>query len=108
MFSDIPQKSEKSITTLYHYPQSKEDYITLTFFKNWVLGFTNAEGSFLVKNNHDLFNYVNLITHYCLNLLIFYLVAIEKLAWTQENIVYIVSVLNLTYKKLLIFSLVWN
>jgi hypothetical protein len=34
-------------------PTSASDYINLNFFRNWVVGFTNAEGSFLIKSNKD-------------------------------------------------------
>ena len=34
-------------------PGTGLEYIKLPFFKNWIVGFTNAEGSFLIKNNND-------------------------------------------------------
>jgi LAGLIDADG endonuclease len=34
-----------SLTTL--------EYLNLIFFKNWLVGFTNSEGSFFIKNNKD-------------------------------------------------------
>ena len=30
-----------------------EDFINLPFFNNWIVGFTIAEGSFLIKSNND-------------------------------------------------------
>lgn len=30
-----------------------EQYLSLPFFKNWLVGFTNAEGSFFIKRNND-------------------------------------------------------
>jgi len=32
---------------------SPEDYLNLSFFKNWIVGFTITEGSFFFKNNGD-------------------------------------------------------
>ena len=34
-------------------PSNHLDYLNLPFFKNWVVGFTTAEGSFLIKANND-------------------------------------------------------
>jgi LAGLIDADG endonuclease len=41
------------ILTKFKLPLTAEDYIKLYFFKNWLVGFTNAEGSFLMKKNND-------------------------------------------------------
>jgi LAGLIDADG endonuclease len=41
------------IPTLFELPKTTSDYINLNFFKNWIVGFTMAEGSFLVKINND-------------------------------------------------------
>jgi len=49
LFSDI----HAIIPSLHSLPASKEDYVSLPFFKNWIVGFTNAEGSFLIKSNQD-------------------------------------------------------
>jgi hypothetical protein len=38
---------------LFKLPKTASDYINLTFFKNWFVGFTIAEGSFFVKINND-------------------------------------------------------
>lgn len=48
-FAKIPV----NIPVLNQLPTSKEEYLSLSFFKNWVVGFTIAEGSFLVKSNFD-------------------------------------------------------
>ncbi len=34
-------------------PASALEYANLPFFKDWIVGFTCAEGSFLIKKNHD-------------------------------------------------------
>jgi hypothetical protein len=34
-------------------PKKALDYINLPFFKNWLVGFTAAEGSFFIKNNNE-------------------------------------------------------
>jgi hypothetical protein len=34
-------------------PKTALEYIKLPFFKNWLVGFTNAEGSFCIKINKD-------------------------------------------------------
>ena len=34
-------------------PKKALDYINLPFFKNWLIGFTAAEGSFFIKNNNE-------------------------------------------------------
>ncbi len=41
------------ILTLFELPKTPSDYATLAFFKNWIVGFAMAEGSFLVKKNND-------------------------------------------------------
>ena len=33
--------------------ETAKDYLNLEFFRNWVVGFTNAEGSFFIKINND-------------------------------------------------------
>lgn len=51
LFDDIPTLNhinEPSVLLL-----SVTDYVKLDFFKNWIVGFTMAEGSFFVKNNND-------------------------------------------------------
>lgn len=49
LFSEIPE----FISTLYPVPATALEYTDLPFFKNWIVGFTVAEGSFLVKVNND-------------------------------------------------------
>lgn len=39
--------------SLFNLPDTASDYLKLGFFKNWLVGFTNAEGSFFIKNNND-------------------------------------------------------
>ena len=48
-FDKIP----KIIPEVYILPSTPLDYINLLFFKNWIVGFTMAEGSFFIKNNFD-------------------------------------------------------
>jgi hypothetical protein len=43
----------KTIPTLFKLPKTALDYVNLAFFKNWIVGFTVVEGSFLVKMNND-------------------------------------------------------
>ena len=38
---------------IFNLPETASDYLNLKFFRNWVVGFTNAEGSFLIKSNND-------------------------------------------------------
>lgn len=51
MFDTI--SNVNNIPIVYLLPPTSEDYINLTFFKNWIVGFTVAEGSFLIKNNNE-------------------------------------------------------
>lgn len=51
LFSKIPKVIDNSI--LFQYPKIATDYINLAFIKNWLVGFTNAEGSFIMKSNKD-------------------------------------------------------
>ena len=46
LLSDSSQMKQKHLLT-------SEDYLKLSFFKNWLVGFTNAEGSFHMKKNKD-------------------------------------------------------
>ena len=50
-FENIPNINE--ISSIFKFSESALDYLKLKFFKNWVVGFTNAEGSFLMKSNKD-------------------------------------------------------
>ena len=49
-FDSIPNIS--NIPKLF-YAVNPEDYVKLSFFKNWIVGFTMAEGSFFIKSNND-------------------------------------------------------
>lgn len=42
---------EKSLP--FQLPETASGYVNLPFFKDWIVGFTMAEGSFCVKNNND-------------------------------------------------------
>ncbi len=49
-------KISTNIPVLYSLPESPDEvinYLSLPFFKNWLVGFTNAEGSFFIKKNKD-------------------------------------------------------
>lgn len=50
-FENIPNNND--ISSLFKLPETASDYIKLDFFRNWLVGFTNAEGSFFIKNNND-------------------------------------------------------
>lgn len=50
-FKDIP--NFEKIPTFFNLPKKAEEYLQLNFFKNWLVGFTNAEGSFFIKKNKD-------------------------------------------------------
>lgn len=49
IYSEIP----KNVPTVFKLPKTASGYLSLPFFKNWIVGFTIAEGSFLVKANKD-------------------------------------------------------
>jgi len=49
LFSDIPIE----VPSLFPLPTRASSYLALPFFNNWIVGFTMAEGSFLVKSNDD-------------------------------------------------------
>ena len=49
-FDEIPNIN---ISKRFDLTNNPGNYLKLTFFKNWVVGFTMAEGSFFVKNNND-------------------------------------------------------
>lgn len=51
MYNEIPNNSE--ISNVFNLPENPYDYIYLHYFKNWVVGFTCAEGSFFIKSNDD-------------------------------------------------------
>jgi len=46
-------KKNLNIPTVFILPKTALDYVNLPFFKNWLVGFTTAEGSFLIKSNND-------------------------------------------------------
>ena len=50
-FKNIPNIND--ISNTFNLPETASDYLNLKFFRNWVVGFTNAEGSFLIKSNND-------------------------------------------------------
>jgi hypothetical protein len=50
-FENIP--SLNLIGKTFELPNNPKDYLKLDFFKNWVVGFTIAEGSFFIKNKKD-------------------------------------------------------
>ena len=41
------------VPTIFELPKTASEYLSLAFFKNWLVGFTNAEGSFCIKKNND-------------------------------------------------------
>ncbi len=43
----------KDVPTIFELPYTALEYLSLAFFKNWLVGFTNAEGSFLHTKNND-------------------------------------------------------
>lgn len=49
LYSDLP----KLPPVLFELPENAIGYVNLPFFKNWIVGFTLAEGSFFVKVNKD-------------------------------------------------------
>jgi LAGLIDADG endonuclease len=49
MYAEIPSV----IPDLFPLPETALNYTNLPFFKNWIVGFTIAEGSFLIKSNKD-------------------------------------------------------
>ena len=51
MFNEIPNNS--TILDVFNLPKNAFDYTHLHFFKNWIVGFTCAEGSFFIKSNQD-------------------------------------------------------
>jgi hypothetical protein len=43
----------KEIPKTFDIPKQSKDYVNLEFFRNWIVGFTMAEGSFFIKANND-------------------------------------------------------
>lgn len=52
-FDIISNLNKEEIFVHSELPKKSLDYINLPFFKNWLVGFTTAEGSFFVKANND-------------------------------------------------------
>ena len=50
-FYNIP--SVNDIYSPFNLPDIASDYLNLSFFRNWLVGFTNAEGSFFINKNND-------------------------------------------------------
>lgn len=50
---EIDGKSNISSFFFHAEQENATDYLNLHFFRNWIVGFTMAEGSFFVKNNKD-------------------------------------------------------
>lgn len=51
LYNDLPKLS--NIPSIFNIPNNPIDFTLLPFFKNWIVGFTNAEGSFFIKVNND-------------------------------------------------------
>ena len=52
-FDEITKDLTIDNTMFIEQPKKPLDYINLHFFKNWLVGFTVASGSFVIKNNND-------------------------------------------------------
>lgn len=48
-YSELP----KVAPVIQKLPTSAEGYVSLSFFKNWIVGFVVAEGSFFIKSNNE-------------------------------------------------------
>lgn len=53
LFNDIPDIYFIPNIFYVELPKFVPDYINLFYFKNWLVGFTVAEGSFVIKNNGE-------------------------------------------------------
>lgn len=51
IYEILPDKAK--LSPLFELPNTASDYANLSFFKNWIVGFTMSEGSFFVKKNND-------------------------------------------------------
>jgi hypothetical protein len=49
----VARGKNTEIPLYFELPKTALDYLNLHFFKNWLVGFTQAEGSFCVKANND-------------------------------------------------------
>lgn len=45
--------SMTNVPVCFELPQAGLDYTKLSFFRNWIVGFTMSEGSFFIKKNND-------------------------------------------------------
>lgn len=52
-FKEINYLNNKNLINQLQMPKTYLDYINLSFFKNWIVGFTTAEGSFFIKKNNE-------------------------------------------------------
>ena len=50
-FEDLPYLD--NLASNFNLPVNASDYLKLDFYRNWLVGFTIAEGSFLIKINKD-------------------------------------------------------
>nr|YP_010121846.1 LAGLIDADG endonuclease [Monilinia fructicola]QRF72222.1 LAGLIDADG endonuclease [Monilinia fructicola] len=53
IYNELPTKEK--IPIVFKLPKRASDYLNLGFFKNWIVGFTAAEGSFYTSNNTGYF-----------------------------------------------------
>lgn len=53
IYNELPTKEK--IPTVFELPKRASDYLNLGFFKNWIVGFTAALGSFYTSNNTGYF-----------------------------------------------------
>lgn len=51
IYEQLP--SEENIKEIFKLPKNPFIYTELFFFKNWIVGFTCSDGSFLIKKNND-------------------------------------------------------
>ena len=49
----VSKGKSKELPLYFELPKTALDYLNLHFFKNWLVGFTQAEGSFCIKANND-------------------------------------------------------
>jgi len=52
-----------NIPIVFKQPTNAIQYTELSFFKNWIVGFTASEGSFCIKNNNDACYQLKQIVH---------------------------------------------
>ncbi len=53
IFQALQEIDGKSNISSFFLPKNATDYLNLHFFRNWIVGFTMAEGSFFVKHNKE-------------------------------------------------------